>query len=419
MNLRDRLRRIRSDFIRSDSIRAINPQKNDDHADVSSVEIPPSWESCGHLCLKRSLIIDSVIPPGEPFPKALGILVPDLAFMTIASDKENLRPEDLLFFDLETTGLSGGAGTVAFLAAFGRFEKNTLAVTQYLLLDYPGENDFLEAILKEFSSSIIVSYNGKTFDAQIFRNRCLMNGIMPPEYRHADLLHPCRRLWKRILPSCSQGQIESSVLGLDRTDDVPGAMAPEIWFSFLKSGDFSALEGIANHNVKDISGLAHIFAALVKIARAPLQSRKIYHHDIENLALRWRQFLRSAASRGPFPEETETAKTLLQTAADEAFPRAAYILAGDLFRQGNHDEGIRYLQKITGGNFPLEDRPGENQQAALQALAYRKLSIDADRRQGRPDLALFYLDEALALGNLRETLRGELEGRRERVSCHS
>jgi hypothetical protein len=112
---------------------------------------------------------------------------------------------DLLFFDLETTGL-GGAGTVAFLAAFGRLivpegapmEGRAggpwqLRVDQYLLLDFPGEDAFLEALLPEFGSPgfpgereaenprpVVVSYNGKAFDTPLLRTRCLMKGIRAP-----------------------------------------------------------------------------------------------------------------------------------------------------------------------------------------------------------------------------------------------
>ena len=42
-----------------------------------------------------------------------------------------------LFFDIETTGLSGGAGMVAFLCGFGFFHDDCFRVIQYFLPDYP------------------------------------------------------------------------------------------------------------------------------------------------------------------------------------------------------------------------------------------------------------------------------------------
>ena len=45
--------------------------------------------------------------------------------------------EDFLFLDTETTGLSHGAGTVAFLVGVGYFTKEHFIVRQYLMRDYP------------------------------------------------------------------------------------------------------------------------------------------------------------------------------------------------------------------------------------------------------------------------------------------
>ncbi|MDR1840142.1 MAG: ribonuclease H-like domain-containing protein, partial [Treponema sp.] len=207
--------------------------KNDSSSSSVSVLIEQGWENCGFKVLKRDISFEAPFKLNTNLPRALEVVVPDL------SGRNLPQPEDFLFFDLETTGLSGGAGTVAVLAAFGKpLPKDKLIVTQYLLLDYPGEDDFLENVLNEFKKpqSVIVTYNGKCFDSQILKTRCLMNGIKPPEYHHADLLHPARRLWKNIIHDCSQASIETRILGLDRSDDIPGALAPEIWFEFLKTG---------------------------------------------------------------------------------------------------------------------------------------------------------------------------------------
>src|SRR5436190_13167719 len=81
----------------------------------------------------------------------------------------------LLFLDLETTGLAGGAGTYAFLVGCGWFESpassppgyhvGCFRTRQFLLTDFAAERALLEAV-GELASNLacIVTYNGKTFD---------------------------------------------------------------------------------------------------------------------------------------------------------------------------------------------------------------------------------------------------------------
>jgi hypothetical protein len=273
-------------------------------------------------------------------------------------------------------------------------------VDQYLLLDYPGETAFLEALLPEFHRSprpLVVSYNGKTFDAQILSTRCLMNGLLPPEYAHADLLHPSRRLWRRVLPSCSQGMIETLLPGIDRAGDTPGALAPDIWFSFLKTGDPGALLGICDHNVRDISGLTRLFFALAEIAASPLTAGEKYRCDLEGLALHWRKWRRLDRALGDVPAETGAA--LLAEAAARGYPRVLYVTALDLLREGRREAARERLLELTRRDGP----PG------LLAAAYRALAVDAEWRGKDPEAALAYTGAALALDGVRDGARGDAQ----------
>ena len=53
-----------------------------------------------------------------------------------------------LFVDLETTGLSGGAGTVAFLVGCGWFDMGAFQVRQFLLTSYASERALLCAVAR-------------------------------------------------------------------------------------------------------------------------------------------------------------------------------------------------------------------------------------------------------------------------------
>jgi len=274
-NLKERLKRIHE--IKNIETNGAGEDSFAPH-DISAL-IKNGWETCGFKVLKRDVSVKSPFKNIKSLPSNLSILIPDL------KSRELPCMENFIFFDLETTGLSGGAGTVAFLAAFGKISDNKLIITQYLLLDYPGENNFLEktlSILNE-KDAIIVSYNGKCFDSQIIKTRCLMNRMPLPVYNHVDLLHPSRRLWKNIINDCSQASVETKILGLSREGDIPGSLAPEIWFEFLRTGETERLEKICDHNTSDISGLSEILSAIIAISQNLFENSE-YKYDKERLA---------------------------------------------------------------------------------------------------------------------------------------
>ena len=125
--------------------------------------------------------------------------------------------EKCLFLDTETTGLSGGAGTVAFLVGLGRIEGREFVVRQFLMPTYAAEPQLLTRV-NEFSEGCdtVVTFNGKSFDVPLLASRCIMNRTDNPfaGMRHLDLIHPARRTWKLRLKDCSLGNLEEKVLNL-------------------------------------------------------------------------------------------------------------------------------------------------------------------------------------------------------------
>ena len=69
----------------------------------------------------------------------------DAASARRAPPRRRADPRPLLFFDLETTGLSGGAGTLAFLVGCGYFEDDGFHTLQYFLSGYEAEHELLAA----------------------------------------------------------------------------------------------------------------------------------------------------------------------------------------------------------------------------------------------------------------------------------
>lgn len=373
----------------------------------------PSWRALTPLVLRRDLRsrIEGPSPSALPadllafFPRAAGAFGPD----------SGPAVEKLLLFDLETTGLSGGAGTVAFLAACGGLravegEGWDLEIRQYLLLDYGGEGEFLDAVLGEFASEpVLVTYNGKSFDSQILRSRCVMNGVFPPDPPHLDLVYPARRLWRRLLGSCSLVDVETGVLGLSREGDISGAEAPDAWFDFLRTGVSERLEGVADHNARDIAGLAGLLLLLSRIAQAPERSLAGPPElDGENLALTW------LAASTIHPRFLSTARDLLAEVSSGESPRAAFALARELRRDARGAGGRGAPPPTQARSLLREVSSSTSASATLRASACRILAT-ASLRDGSCPEAISWLERALALEGLPAALREALQARRDRL----
>jgi uncharacterized protein YprB with RNaseH-like and TPR domain len=183
----------------------------------------------------------------------------------------------VVFFDIETTGLSGGAGTIAFLAGCGWFdEAGHFLVRQFFLAAPSGERPMLDALRDVFAeASLLVTYNGRTFDVPFMEMRWAFHRAAAPtdDLPHFDMLPPARRLWSRremASPEgegCSLSALERRVLGFHRLGDVPGFEIPARYFQFLRTGEASLIEGVLEHNRHDLVSLAAVMSHALWLAQ--------------------------------------------------------------------------------------------------------------------------------------------------------
>jgi len=178
-----------------------------------------------------------------------------------------------VFMDTETTGLTGGSGTLAFLLGLGRFVNGALQVQQYLLTGFRGE----AALLRQAQDFIagartLVSYNGKAFDYPLLQARYRLAGLLDPfqVLSHLDLLHPTRRAFARRWPDCRLRTAEERLLGFRRVNDLPGSEAPATWFDWVRRGVTANLPRLVEHNSWDVVSLAALLPALQHSYEEPL-----------------------------------------------------------------------------------------------------------------------------------------------------
>ena len=150
---------------------------------------------------------------------------------------EPAEPGPIVCLDLETTGLSGGAGTIAFLIGLGWFECGGFRTCQYVLTNLAGERRMLKAAATVLArAKALLTFNGKSFDVPVAETRWSLHRLPSPfdALPHVDLLHPARRLWR-----ADQGRLvslERVILGVRRVADVPGAEIPSRYVGFLREG---------------------------------------------------------------------------------------------------------------------------------------------------------------------------------------
>jgi len=191
------------------------------------------------------------------------------------------------FLDTETSGLSGGTGTYAFMVGIGRFVDNQFILRQFFMRDPAEEPAMLEAVA-DFLAPVqaLVTFNGKAFDAPLLTTRYRLHHIPIPykDYAHLDLLPLARRLWRDRLESRALKYLEQHVLGMTRSiEEVQGYEVPWLYFDYLRTGDARPLAGVFYHNGMDVVAMAALLTHVNEVMENPYDGR--VEHGLDFIAL--------------------------------------------------------------------------------------------------------------------------------------
>jgi len=188
--------------------------------------------------------------------------------------KEDIHIKDFVFLDTETTGLSGGAGTVAFLVGLGYFTEEGFTVRQYFMRDYDEEAAMLMEVDELLSKHKgLITFNGKSFDWNLLQGRFIFNRMRPGlrDPLHIDLLHPSRAIWKLKLDSCRLTSLEENILREVRKDDIPGAMIPAVYFKYLEDRSTEDIQKVIKHNGLDIISMVSLLHRIASVIENPIE----------------------------------------------------------------------------------------------------------------------------------------------------
>ena len=249
-----------------------------DHGDDDSLQRKPAsvdpaeildgeWKQTG---AHRFLIVERSYAPGHRHGSisVADSLPPEEGWSRLALLAGAPCGGNLLFVDLETTGLAGGAGSYAFLVGCGWFSRGRFHVRQFLLSSFASERALLEAV-RDVAEDVdtVVTYNGKSFDLPLIETRYALNRLTTPfaGMPHVDMLHHARRLWHGDDEGHRLSSLETSLLGHEREGDVAGFEIPARYFRYVHTGDARPLDAVLEHNRRDLLSLALLTARAAQL----------------------------------------------------------------------------------------------------------------------------------------------------------
>lgn len=203
-------------------------------------------------------------------------------------------PEDVLFFDIETTGLSARSAGLYLIGVLTYTDKNW-TLLQYFCEDVADEPAVLQAFFELLrTKKILISYNGDGFDIPFLHHMVEQYGLRTPRPHHSTALHDradCPAtdgstiadapplysfdtvesfdLFKKFrplkhllgLPDLKLKSCER-FLGIDREDRFTGGELIEVYFEWQKTKAPALLDTLLLHNAEDIANLPNLLPLL-------------------------------------------------------------------------------------------------------------------------------------------------------------
>lgn len=320
-------------------------------------------------------------------------------------------PSRAVYLDIETTGLSGGAGTWPYLVALGRFDGDGFELWQGFMRGPEDEPALMAEVARRVrEAGQLVTFFGKSFDRHRLEDKMRVCAVAPPfeGAPHLDLFHVCRRLYGGAYPDGRLQTMERSLCGVARDDDLPGSFAPAAWFDYL-AGRPHRLEQVFRHNLDDVLSLAVLTAHVASSfeERSP-DGAPLEGHGAQR-ALGLAKLCASAGDPARAVQWYERALVRLDVAAPAAHRREIqHALARSLEREGATDRAL---------DLHLELARGRDRAAVWSGIRAAIVLERVGRVAEALECAQAALDGAdrFTLGAERARLMGELERRVARL----
>ena len=168
--------------------------------------------------------------------------------------------DKILYFDIETTGLSPACATIYLIGCI-YLQEGQYHLRQWFADTIDSEKELLVSFMKFVKDfSVIVHYNGTVFDipfiikkCNMYKIECNFNGI-----ESLDIYKKISKIKKLLnMDNLKQKSVEK-FLTVERDDKYSGGELINIYFEYIRRKDTSLLKLLLMHNHDDITGMTQI-----------------------------------------------------------------------------------------------------------------------------------------------------------------
>ena len=170
------------------------------------------------------------------------------------------QDQDFAIVDIETLGLSERP---IILLGVAKPTRTHVCTSQFLLRDIQDEPSAIWALISQLEPNLsLITYNGRSFDIPYIKQRLAYYGLDASLGNpHFDVLHFTRRALRHKLADCKLETVEKYI-GIKRDINIPGALVPHFYDTYLRTKNAGPLVAIVEHNRQDLLTLGTLFSKL-------------------------------------------------------------------------------------------------------------------------------------------------------------
>jgi len=192
--------------------------------------------------------------------------ISDKAISSFCRIEDFYKKEEVIMFDLETTGLSPSYSYI-YIIGINYWKDGSWWITQLFNNDGKSEKEMLSSFLSLLSEyKYLIHFNGNNFDVPFVKKRAVANSLSSLNaIDHIESIDLYRLIspFKKILalPNLKQQTLER-YFGINRNDQMSGGELINVYNHYLRFHDERSKELVLLHNRDDMEGMYLISSIL-------------------------------------------------------------------------------------------------------------------------------------------------------------